>query len=312
MNLLTDTQKRTAKAIVSIFETSSVQGDYSKVTLLPGDSGQLTYGHSQTTLGSGNLFKLIDAYCRRPGARLAARLEPYLDALEAKDPALNEDGHFHNLLRASADDPVMRDTQDEFFDTEYWASAERIAKRDKLCQPLSVAVVYDSIIHGSWTRMRRRVLDAIGTPEAAGEQAWIAKYVETRHEWLANHRNTLLRKTVYRMETFHGLIEHDAWTLELPLVVRRHEINLETLHAPPPHVYDSPLPRSRELRVTSPLMKGLDVRWVQFCLSAQGHDLVADGLYGRGSAAAVEVFQQAQGLPITGSVDLDDFVALGL
>ena len=56
-------QKAAAQAIVNIFETGSVRGDYGEVTLIPGDSGQLTYGRSQTTLASGNLFLLIQDYC---------------------------------------------------------------------------------------------------------------------------------------------------------------------------------------------------------------------------------------------------------
>ena len=65
---MNDLQKRTAQAIVNIFETGRVAGDYGAVTLLPGDAGHLTYGRSQTTLGSGNLFLLIKAYCERADA----------------------------------------------------------------------------------------------------------------------------------------------------------------------------------------------------------------------------------------------------
>jgi chitosanase len=54
--MLTELQKKTAKAIVNIFETGRPLGDYSKVTLLQGDTGHLTYGRSQTTLASDNLY----------------------------------------------------------------------------------------------------------------------------------------------------------------------------------------------------------------------------------------------------------------
>ena len=58
---MTSLQKKTAKAIVNIFETSRVLGNYAQVTLMLGDSGHLIYGRSQTTLGSGNLHLLIKA-----------------------------------------------------------------------------------------------------------------------------------------------------------------------------------------------------------------------------------------------------------
>ena len=186
--MLTDTQRRTAQAIVNIFETSSVRGDYSQVTLLKGDTGQLTYGRSQTTLASGNLTKLIARYCTAPGAQWAGWLRPYLPQLEQQESRLNTDGHFHNILRASADDVVMRDTQDAFFDDTYWTAAARVAARDDITTPLGVAVVYDSWVHGSWSKIRNQVTEAIGSSSATGEQAWITKYVETRHAWLWTKR----------------------------------------------------------------------------------------------------------------------------
>ncbi len=44
--MLTDLQKRTAQAIVNIFETGKVRGNHAQVTLIPGDTGHLTYGRS--------------------------------------------------------------------------------------------------------------------------------------------------------------------------------------------------------------------------------------------------------------------------
>lgn len=118
--MLTATQKKTAQAIVNIFETSTVLGDYGSVTVIPGDTGHLIFGRSQTTLGSGNLDDLLQRYCSNPGARFGAKLSPYLSRFAARDLRLDGDRHLHNLLCASADDPVMRETQDVFFDRVYW------------------------------------------------------------------------------------------------------------------------------------------------------------------------------------------------
>ena len=49
---LTPTQKATAQAIVNIFETGRVHGDYGQVTLLAGDTGHLTPLVKMHTLGS--------------------------------------------------------------------------------------------------------------------------------------------------------------------------------------------------------------------------------------------------------------------
>src|SRR5215472_9111760 len=99
-------QKAAAQAIVNVFETGSIQGSYGDVTLLPGDSGQLTYGRSQTTLASGNLYLLVEAYCARADGQFSAAMKPYLSSLEACDRSLNYDTVFRAMLREAGDDPV--------------------------------------------------------------------------------------------------------------------------------------------------------------------------------------------------------------
>ncbi len=47
-----------------------------------------------------------------------------------------------------------------------------------------------------------------------------AAYVDTRHRWLANHGNLLLRKTIiYRTQCFKDQIDNDNWDLSKPLTV---------------------------------------------------------------------------------------------
>lgn len=302
--MLTPTQKQTAKAIVNIFETSSVLGDYGMVTLIEGDTGHLTFGRSQTTLGSGNLHKLLLEYCNNPGARFRETLLPYMPRFATRDFGLDNDQHLHNILRASADDPVMRETQDAFFDQVYWQPAERAAALSGICTPLGIAVVYDSIVHGSIKLIRDRTNQFSGTVKNLGERAWIAAYVRARRQWLGNHPRRDLRPTVYRMEAFQRLLDLDAWGLELPLVVRGQEISAATLSATPPGCYDCPQPGTRALAVESPLMRGLDVRLVQLGLSQRGIDLHADGVFGTASLNGVKAYQAIHGLPVTGAVDL--------
>jgi chitosanase len=300
---LTPTQVATAQAIVNLFETGAVLGDYGNVTLIPGDTGHLTFGRSQTTLGSGNLGKLLQQYCANPGAVFGERLAPYLPRFAAIDLTLDEDTKLHNVLRATADDRIMRETQDRFFDTAYWQPAHKAAARLGIMAPLGVAVVYDSHVHGSWGAMRDRTTAAVGTPAAAGERAWIAEYVKQRRQWLAGSTRDDLRATVYRMDAFQRLIANDMWALPLPLVVRGREISTLTLAALPPNCYDGPAPGSRVIGLTTPLMRGLDVRRVQLALSDRDVDIRADGIYGQTSERLVKAFQGTQGMPPTGILD---------
>jgi chitosanase len=302
--MLTHTQKKTAESIVNIFETSEVLGNYGQVTVIPGDTGHLTFGRTQTTLGSGNLYKLIKRYCDNGGGRFGTRLQPYLPSFRRKDTRLDRDVKLHNVLRATADDVVMRDTQDRFFDQEYWQPAAAAAEEDGLVSPLSVAVVYDSFVHGSWTRIRDRTTNKVGTVADVGEQEWVQAYVSTRRAWLAGHSREDLRKTVYRMDELHYLITDDNWHLSLPLVVREKEISDATLSAMPPGCFAGPQPGTRLLALQQPLARGLDVRLVQLGLSERNIVLQADGIFGQESRRCVKEYQAANGLPVTGVADL--------
>ena len=85
--MVTELQKQTAQAIVNIFETGRLRGDYGNVTVAKNDAGHLTYGRSQTTLASGNLFLLIKAYVEAAGADFAGGA-PALPAAPARPRSL--------------------------------------------------------------------------------------------------------------------------------------------------------------------------------------------------------------------------------
>ena len=301
--MLTPLQKQTAQAIVNLFETSSARGDYGAVTVIPGDTGHLSFGRSQTTLGSGNLHALLQRYCDNAGARFGSRLAPWLERIEQRDTSLDNELRLHNLLRATADDPVMRETQDQFFDEDYWQPAARIAAAMGIATPLGLAVVYDSLIQGSWKTVRDLTIDHAGHLAELGERAWIEAYIATRHAWLAGHRRSDLRATAYRMEAFQRLAEQSYWGLELPLVVRGAELSTATLYATPPGCYDGPQPGTRSIALQTPLARGLDVRLLQLALSEQGIAIKADGIFGRTSANLLRDYQASAGLPATGVAD---------
>ena len=298
--MLTATQKKTAQAIVNIFETSTVLSDYGNVTAIQGDTGHLTFGRSQTTLGSGNLTDLLQRYCDNSGARFSMRLVSYLNGFQNKDFSLDNDVRLHNLLRATADDPVMREIQDVFFDQVYWQPAERAANQMGIATPLGLLVVYDSTVHGSWKAIKDRTNQQGGNVDFLGEQAWLSAYVRTRHDWLTTHPRTDLRLTVYRTDALQRLIDQNFWGLELPLVVRGAELSTATLNAIPLGCYDGPQPGTRQLALQSPLARGLDVRLMQLGLSNQGADIKADGVFAQTTAKRIKEYQTIQGLPVSG------------
>ena len=293
-------QKKVAHAIVNIFETGRAHGDYGQVTLLAGDTGHLTYGRSQTTLGSGNLFLLIKDYCENPEAQLAAELGAFLERLQRRDTSLDRNPTLRSLLRQAGNDPVMRETQDGFFDRIYWAPAVSACGTD-ISTGLGVAVVYDSHIHGSWARMRDRTNAAHGKAGRLGEKKWVERYVNVRRNWMANHPNTLLRRTVYRMDSFLRLIEQGAWDLDLPLTVRGVRIDEEVLGGEPVRVSAQEV-EERMLLLRTPFMQGEDVKTLQQALKDAGIKVDVDGVFGPGTQKAVIQYQKKKKMKADGIV----------
>jgi len=281
-----------------VFETDSALGNYGDVTLISGDAGHLTYGRSQTTLASGNLYLLIVAYCEAEGALEADALRPFLSDLGTKNLALDHDEILKAALRRAGADPVMHRVQDEFFDKVYWAPALRAAESLHIYSPLGMAVVYDSHIHGSWALMRDRTTRNHGKPEDIGEGAWIKAYVDERRAWFASHSNPILHLSVRRMDTFKGLMAVNNWSLALPFNVRGVLISEAVLRG------ERPLPT---LRLGS---KGDDVVKLQQALVVAGATLKIDGDFGGKTDAAVRAFQGAHGLTVDGVVGAATWSAL--
>jgi len=180
-------QEKIAKSIVNIFETGRLLGNYASVVVAPNDSGHLTYGRSQTTLASGNLYVLISGYCAAPGAALKDQLEPYLTRLQACDLTLDNDVDLKRFLEQAGADPTMRQTQDGFFDRAYWQPANRRATNAGVTTPLGIATIYDSTIHGNYPAIKTST-DAV-VPLPRDEKDWVQKYVAIRRAWLANNVN---------------------------------------------------------------------------------------------------------------------------
>lgn len=310
--MTSDLQKQTAQAIVNIFETGKARGDYGRVTLLTGDSGHLTYGRAQTTLASGNLYRLIKSYCDKPSAPYAAALKPFLPRLAETDLRLDHDSAFRQLLADCGNDPQMHEAQDQFFDRLYWQPAAHVAAQMGAHEALSLAVLYDSVIHGSLSLMRGRVEASHGRLSAAGERQWIADYVKQRRDWLATHSNPLLRKTVYRMDAFKSLIGQGNWSLDLPFSLCGVRLDVQALGYQAPVPASAIGPDTRNLRLTQPPMTGKDVRALEAALAHEGYIINQDGVFDQGLEDALKMFQAENGLIDDGIAGPATRIILGL
>lgn len=218
--------KTLIQQIVNVFETGKAEGAYDKLVIYDdgiNGSHQITFGRSQTT-EQGNLSRLIDLYVENAG-KFAVDFVPYLERI-GKEP-LVDDEHFKGLLIKSArEDQVMHDTQDQFFDDVYWMPAQGWFERNKFTFPLSMLVIYDSYIHSGSIPMflRKRFIES--PPVNGGEEKkWMGSYVETRYQWLKYHEKPILRRTIYRPQTFINEIAHDNWMLDI-LPVNANGVNV--------------------------------------------------------------------------------------
>lgn len=207
---LTPAQRKTAQAIIQVFETGRYSpGSYGAVSNAAGDAGGLSYGSHQVSLTSGNLYLLLRNYCDRGGLQ-AGRLLPYLGRIANKERAVGSIAALQQALRDAGSDPIMKLVQDEYFESNFWRPAARDAQARKFVTPLAYALVFDGHIQGGWGKLAPRVSNKLS------EKAWCAEYIKIRRAWLlAGHG--IVPKTVYRMDTFKALVDSGNWNLELPL-----------------------------------------------------------------------------------------------
>ena len=221
----TQTDKLKAFAIVKTFETSHPAGDYAACIVL-NDGAGISYGISQFTHRSGSLRAVVDQYLAS-GATVGAevmngRRSDLSDTSGRSISKLSGDSEFRRALRAAAATDEMRAAQMAVNDTLYFKPAIAACERMGFTQPLSLAVIFDSVVHGSFHRVARGVAAA-----RSDEKAWITAYVRRRDGWLASYPR--LKATRYRMRFFLGQIAISNWGLAFPLDVQGVRITAKSL-----------------------------------------------------------------------------------
>ena len=213
-------RKRKIEQVINAFETGTAEGKYGALVRLKDYNDpatgdlivQVTYGRSQTT-EFGHLKVLVEDYVDQQGL-FADELKPYINKI-GKKPSLATDDIFCNALKsAGKNDPLMKSCQDHLFEAKYYQPAFSWYSQHRFTHPLSMLVIYDSYIHsGSILRFLRRRFTTATPINGGDEKEWITNYVNTRHQWLANHSNPLLRNTVYRTNCFKEQVAHANWDL---------------------------------------------------------------------------------------------------
>ncbi len=216
--------KLKALAITNIFETSTAFGNFAAVAVNDDGAG-ISYGISQFTHASGSLAVVIEEYFARGGAVgrevIASRIEFLKDRRAKAVERLASDNALKNALRAAGLTSEMRAAQISVAERLYLAPAIAACAGSGFVEPLSLAVIYDSINHGSFEKIRDKISAALP------ERQWIAAYVRVRDEWLRSVPR--LKKTAYRTAFFSGEIRRGNWRLDPPLNVNGFRLTEEIL-----------------------------------------------------------------------------------
>lgn len=202
--------EKTILQVISIFESGHPLV-YGTLIYVKGDTGELSGGALQASMASGNLGKMLRLY-RTKGGTLISEAE--VQQTEAKDPSQNTDPVIRAMFKAAAHDPIMAETQLEFFNGNFVAHAEHIADAMKITEPLGICLIADGCVHGSFEKIRSRV------PLGLNQWEFCKQYIATRRAWLASSTNPILQKCVYRMAFFEEQVAAGNWKLnKFPVMV---------------------------------------------------------------------------------------------
>jgi len=238
----TDLDLLKAMAVVSIFETGRPFGRFDQVAVL-NDGAGISYGFLQFTHRSGSLAAVVEEYLRLGGDVARGLLTNALPLLRRTEPAIvrnvSLNDHLKKALRDAAATGEMREAQMHVAVECYLKPAIDECERMDFELPLSLAVVYDSMTHGSYEKIRDQILrsNSAGIPRRTAkavtrthEKAWITEYVRRRDRWLASIPR--LNATRYRTRFFLIEIALGRWQLDLPLNVNGYRLRNEDLISP--------------------------------------------------------------------------------
>lgn len=224
MNILKTWQEQKMQSVLNVFETGKTELDHSGVYVYPDGLNS----RKQVTLGigftedsfddGGSLGSVLTIYVESRG-QYAYKLFDYIKKLGTG--TLWKDDEFKELLKKAAqNDLLFRECQDYTYRALYVHPARRGADLLNLIHPLSILVVQDSYLHGSFDRVRKLFAE-VPPVNGGDEKEWVTAYCKARRKWwLNNSKNPYMGiegKGSYRMDCFLDAIKRGNWDLSLPI-----------------------------------------------------------------------------------------------
>jgi chitosanase len=217
---LTTASRRRMDTIVSVFENGTTEIQYGYAEDL-GDGRGVTAGRAGFTSATGDLLAVVERYTEdEPGAPLADFL-PALERLAAAESSDTSDlGGFARAWADAAGDPAMQAAQDAEVDQTYFQPARAVADELDLEQPMSLAVLYDTIVqHGEGDDpdglpaiVAETLAVAGGSPgTGVDEEEWTTQLLAIRRAHLARAADPATREewaaSVGRVDSLQALVD---------------------------------------------------------------------------------------------------------
>jgi hypothetical protein len=213
-------QEEKISSVLNIFETGKPELNYGAVYIFPDGNNkrkQVTVSIGFTE-DSGSFGKVIRVYIEAKGM-YANEFVPYVNRI-GKGVLWNNTAFINLIKKAGTNDPIFIETQEFVYRALYVHPSRSIAEDLGLKLPLSILVVQDSKLHGSFDLVRK-LFPEVPPISGGDEKKWVKAYCEARKAWWNAHPKNpwagVSGKGTYRMDTFLEAIKKDNWDLSQPL-----------------------------------------------------------------------------------------------
>jgi chitosanase len=231
---LSPQQRLRAEQLISLFENSTIEFQYSYAEVL-GDGRGVTAGRAGFTTGTGDAYVVVQQYTNKvPKNPLAIYLPELKRLLTAKNP--NDISGLRGFIKAwesAAKDPLFRSTQDRIMEQLYYMPSIGHANRQGLNFALSRAVVYDTIIqHGdgddpdSLSALLKETQQRVGGTPKMGidERDWLRTFLAVRRAHLSNAHDPTTREvwaeSVTRVDVWSAIASSKNYNLTGPIPIQ--------------------------------------------------------------------------------------------
>jgi hypothetical protein len=213
-------QEEKISSVLNIFETGKPELNYGAVYIYPdGDNKRkqvtLSIGFTED---SGSLGKVIRIYIEAKGM-YANEFLPYVNKI-GKGILWNNTAFINLIKKAGTNDLIFVETQEFVYRTLYVHPSRNVAESLGLKLPLSILVVQDSKLHGSF-ELVRGLFPEVPPSSGGDEKKWVKAYCEARKAWWLGHPKNpwanIKGRGSYRMDTFLEAIEKNNWDLKQTL-----------------------------------------------------------------------------------------------